>query len=202
LRFGPILGGNIDNAHHGNNAHRALVETLEFDKAVHVADNSTEDDDTLIVVSADHSHLLTIAGTPPRGGSIFGFTGEGDTGDGLPATTLAYINGPGYRGQTGSPCSRPDLALDPVDDIDYKQIASYPKASSTHAGEDVLIFAKGPFAHLFTGINDQTFIAHAMRHAASGNSGNGSPRVNTGKLSFLIAVVIPLLWKMLPDIAS
>lgn len=58
-----VEGGRIDQAHHANNAYRAMAETLQFDEAIQLADNRTEDTDTLIVVSSDHSHLFTIAGT-------------------------------------------------------------------------------------------------------------------------------------------
>lgn len=61
-----VEGGRIDQAHHANNGQRALAETLQFDEAIQLADNSTEDRETLIVVSSDHSHLFTIAGKSNR----------------------------------------------------------------------------------------------------------------------------------------
>src|SRR4051812_33730578 len=36
----------------------------------------------------------------------------------------------------------------------------------THGGEDVGIYAIGPYSHLLTGTIDNTFIAHAMAWAA------------------------------------
>lgn len=57
------LGGRIDHAHHDNFAQRALWETVEFDKAIQHADNVTDDNDTLILVTADHAHVMTISGT-------------------------------------------------------------------------------------------------------------------------------------------
>jgi alkaline phosphatase len=56
------LGGKIDHAHHATNAKRAVYETLELDKAVSKAKQMTSEDDTLIVVTADHSHVMTMAG--------------------------------------------------------------------------------------------------------------------------------------------
>ena len=35
----------------------------------------------------------------------------------------------------------------------------------THGGEDVAIFAGGPWAHLFQGVHEQNYIYHVMRHA-------------------------------------
>lgn len=45
---------------------------LAFDDAVQVAVNMTSEDDTLIVVTADHSHTFTHGGYMDRGNSIFG----------------------------------------------------------------------------------------------------------------------------------
>ena len=36
----------------------------------------------------------------------------------------------------------------------------------THAGEDVAIYARGPFAHLFQGVVEQSYVAHAMAYAS------------------------------------
>jgi len=41
-----------------------------------------------------------------------------------------------------------------------------PMASATHSGEDVAVLARGPMAHLFQGVNEQNFVAHAMAYAA------------------------------------
>lgn len=57
-----IEGARIDMAHHENWAHIALDETKEFAKAVQVARDLTNDNDTLIVVTSDHSHTMSING--------------------------------------------------------------------------------------------------------------------------------------------
>lgn len=57
-----VEGGLIDNAHHGNLAQRALFETIEFDQAIKLGDELTNDDDTLLVVTADHAHVLSFVG--------------------------------------------------------------------------------------------------------------------------------------------
>lgn len=38
--------------------------------------------------------------------------------------------------------------------------------SATHSGEDVAVLARGPMAHLFQGVQEQNYIAHAMAYAA------------------------------------
>ena len=50
--------------------------------------------------------------------------------------------------------------------LSYKQQAAVPLWSETHAGEDVAVFARGPWAHLMHGVQEQTFVAHVMAFAA------------------------------------
>jgi alkaline phosphatase len=116
--FLMVEGGRIDHGHHAGNAYRALADTIALSDAVRVAIESTSAAETLIVVTADHSHTLTIAGYPKRGNPILGlvsaanFFGGGKTevstdGLGRPYTTLSYANGPGY---TGASASEPEEA--------------------------------------------------------------------------------------------
>jgi len=50
----------------------ALEEGLAFDKAIEAALEATSQDDTLIVVTADHSHSMSMNGYPLRGNPIGG----------------------------------------------------------------------------------------------------------------------------------
>ena len=43
-----------------------------MDEAVKVATELTSEEDTLIIVTADHSHVFNIAGYPKRGNDILG----------------------------------------------------------------------------------------------------------------------------------
>lgn len=63
--------------------------------------------DTLIIVTADHSHVFTVAGYPTRGNPILGKAVSNDSAgdssgvetladDGFPYTTLGYTNGQGF----------------------------------------------------------------------------------------------------------
>lgn len=92
-----VEGGMIDQAHHYNYARHALDETAEFSKAIEVARQMTDESDTLIVVTADHSHVFTYNGYPVRGNDIFGLAEVSDEDD-KPYMTMSYANGPGYAG--------------------------------------------------------------------------------------------------------
>ncbi len=64
--FLMVESGRIDHAHHEGNAFRALTDTDELDMAIGEALSLVDLKDTLIVVTADHSHVFTIAGYPMR----------------------------------------------------------------------------------------------------------------------------------------
>lgn len=89
-----VEGGRIDHAHHENWANLALRETIAFDKAIEAALNMVDPQETLVIVTADHAHTLTINGYPQRGNPIFGVSDWNETSN-VPFTTLMYGNGPG-----------------------------------------------------------------------------------------------------------
>jgi alkaline phosphatase len=51
-----MKAGRIDMAHHFNNAQRALDDFVVFDEAIGKSVLRTKESETLIVVTADHSH--------------------------------------------------------------------------------------------------------------------------------------------------
>jgi alkaline phosphatase len=57
-----VEGGRIDTSHHENRAQMALAEVVEFHKTVEFLRENTGEEDTLIVVTADHSHPFSIGG--------------------------------------------------------------------------------------------------------------------------------------------
>jgi alkaline phosphatase len=180
-----VEAGRIDHAHHANNAFRALGETLELARAVETALALTKREETLVVVTADHGHTFTLAGYPKRGNPILGLVvppgREEPLRDltGRPWAALSYGTGPGYVGKSDqqpagakrfphqpsrvSPSAgRPDLsAVDPTAP-DHLQEALVPLASGAHSGEDVAIYAGGPGAELFQGVQEQHFVYHAI----------------------------------------
>lgn len=169
--FLHVEAGRIDHAHHAGNAKRALLDTIEFAKAIKKAYEMTDPNETLILVTADHSHVFTIAGYPHRGNDILGLTKEvpavdgnptapSKAGDNMPYTTLGYQNGPGAVSG-----ARADLTSVDTTALGYLQQAVVPMGSETHAGEEVAIYASGPKAHLVRGTMEQNWIYHVMKDA-------------------------------------
>lgn len=169
--FLMVEAGRIDHAHHNGNAFRALTDAIELSNAVRTAQNKVNLKDTLIIVTADHSHTFTMGGYPIRGNNILGLTQEVDgkgmleekprtDKNGKPYTTLGYANGKGYRDGT-----RPDLTEEQVTNPDYKQEAAVPLNDETHGGEDVAIFANGAGAYLIRGVMEENWIFYVMKDA-------------------------------------
>lgn len=159
-----VEGGRIDHGHHANYIHLALDETLEFNKAIALAANITGDD-TLIVVTADHAHVMAYSGYSQRGNDILGLSDDVDD-DEVPYLTLSYTNGPGYRDHTDN-----GIRVDVSEELDKKSIwfratAEVPLESETHGGDDVAVFARGPQHHVFTGVYEQSQLPHLMAYAA------------------------------------
>ena len=47
-----------------------------------------------------------------------------------------------------------------------EQASAGPRSSETHGGEDVAVYAGGPFAHLFHTTHEQTHVAYVMAYGA------------------------------------
>ena len=183
--FLVVEGGRIDHAHHIGNARAALDETIAFARAVERAREAVDPTDTLIVVTADHGHVFTIAGYPGRGNPILGKvieTGASEpalAADGLPYTTLSYGNGRGFQdygldsvdpdiGYSGDVVvgGRTDLGGVDTESGGFHQEALVPLSVETHSGEDVSILAGGPGAALVEGTSEQSLVFHVIEHAA------------------------------------
>ena len=99
-------------------------------------------------------------------------------------TTILYANGPGYHYNKSAQCKHKrenltdrfhtstNLQLNLtlfffnyfcVDENMYRQQAGVPLRSETHGGEDVGVYAIGPYSHLLTGVYEQSYIAHVIK---------------------------------------
>ncbi|XP_066503164.1 alkaline phosphatase-like [Hoplias malabaricus] len=153
--------GRIDHGHHDSEAKHALHEAVEFDRAITRASELTSELDTLSVVTADHSHVFSFGSNSPRGNPVLGLSTKIGT-DNKPSTTALYGNGPGFAIVNGT---RPDININITTETGYKQQSAVPLSSETHGSEDVAIFAKGPMSHIFHGVQEQSYVAHAMAFA-------------------------------------
>lgn len=164
-----VEGGRIDHGHHVGTAGYALSETQELSRAVAAALAMVDLNDTLVLVTADHSHVFTIAGYPTRGNPILGFVSHNDArgepsgqptlaGDGQPYTTLGYQNGPGALKELPrkEPATGPKSQQQAV--IPTGDEGSAYGVIETHAGEDVALFAVGPGAENARGVIEQNRI--------------------------------------------
>ncbi|WP_286234374.1 alkaline phosphatase [Thalassotalea sediminis] len=174
-----VESGRIDHGHHAGSAYNALTDTLEFANAVQKAIDSTNPEETLILVTADHSHVFTIAGYPKRGNPILGkvvnvgATEPALAADGMPYTTLGYTNGLGFRNlqtETDADQSYNDSAIAGRQDLTtvdtttsgFHQETTVPMGSETHAGEDISLHAHGPGAHFAQGVVEQSIVFHII----------------------------------------
>ncbi|XP_050431784.1 alkaline phosphatase-like [Adelges cooleyi] len=193
-----VEGGLIDWAHHWNCAHLALDETVMLSKAVDKALEMTSQTDTLIVVTADHAHTMSLNGYPYRGSDILGHPSVSDLDD-LPYSTLSYANGQGVRPDTGG--HRYNLSMEDTNDVYYRFPAMINATWETHGGDDVAVFASGPWSHLFVGNYEQNYIPYAISYASQMGPGaehTANPNTNAATSTFsftnllLIVIVIAI----------
>ncbi|WP_421197670.1 alkaline phosphatase [Aeromonas enteropelogenes] len=162
--FLMVEGGRIDHALHGTNAKRALTDAVALDEAVKTALGKVDLNDTLIVVTADHDHTMTINGYAAKGNPVLDLVKNGDgstqnDADGKPFTTLVFGNGP------NRPNVRPALASDQVMADGYLQETGVKLGSETHGGGDVMLFADGAGSSRFKGTLDNTRVFGKLKEA-------------------------------------
>ncbi|KAH8387011.1 hypothetical protein KR093_004141 [Drosophila rubida] len=163
-----VEAGMIDQAHHRGHARKALSEVLALDEAVQAVQAYLKEkdqlDETLLIVTADHSHSLTINGHPERGANILGMAGTSKT-EGTPFTTLTY--GTSYKGfqVDAKGMQRQNPALSDTTDWEYTQQAAINTNENLHGGSDVTIHARGAMSYLFHGVHEQSYVAHVISYA-------------------------------------
>ncbi|WP_233196413.1 alkaline phosphatase [Chromobacterium sinusclupearum] len=160
-----VEGGRIDHALHGTNAKRALVDTIAFDDAIKTALAKVDLKNTLVVVTADHDHTMTINGYSKRGNPIHDIARS--YADGQPAkdangavyTTLVFGNGPNRKPSRVSV----DSATATADD--YQQETGIRLSSETHGGGDVMLMSGGAGSSGFKGVMDNTKVFGLVKSA-------------------------------------
>lgn len=167
--FLVVEGGRIDHAHHETNPYRALRDTVSFADAVQAAYENTDPENTLIIVTADHSHVMTLGGGygTPKGNPVLGIGAIAF--DGLPLTNVNYATGSGFTMNDGSTgpavVGRADLS-----EIDTTSPHFHPESPVSyfeyHGSEDVAVFATGPGSYLVNGLIEQNVLFHIVSAAA------------------------------------
>jgi alkaline phosphatase len=134
--FLQVEGASIDKQDHATNACGQIGETVAFDRAIGVAlDYQEAHPDTLVVVTADHSHTSQIVGEDASDSGVpTGYSTNLTTKDGQ---TLSLTYGTAGYGGPGAP-----------------PVAAPP--SQQHTGAAVPVWATGPSALAVLGTNDHT----------------------------------------------
>lgn len=180
--FLMVEGGRIDHGHHDGKPGYALMETQAFARAIEAALEKVDLENTLVLVTADHSHVFTIAGYPVRGNPILGLVVENDiTGEpspgtavdatGTPYTTLGYANGPGAAAGQSRPV--PEVGAGAVYQafvpVEHPRIDGSLDYSETHGGEDVALYGIGVGSDRVGGVIEQNLVFDIMIQAFGWN---------------------------------
>jgi alkaline phosphatase len=167
--FLMVEGGRIDHALHGTNAKRALQDAVAFDDAIAKALSMVDLKNTLVVVTADHDHTMTMNGYSHRGNDILGNTTKYQDKslardvNGKPYTTLVFGNGGGARQAVREGTNLIDTKAD-----DYLQevgVKLGSAGSETHGGGDVMLFSGGAGNSNFKGTLDNTKVFNLVKTA-------------------------------------
>ena len=101
-----VEAGRVDHANHENNLHRVVTDGAAFAEAIAKAVEMVDPAETLIIVTADHGHVLEFNGYCGRGTPVTGLcynvadNGHEHAGDlsmaldGKPYAVGGYLNGP------------------------------------------------------------------------------------------------------------
>ncbi len=113
-------------------------------------------EETLIVMTADHSHAVTFNGYPERGNPLLGYIYKEPfdlsvypDGSRYGYPTISYANGPGYWyhfvNEGVTPWRDMRYESKSTEDVTYQHPAMFPGPENyeSHGGEDVGIFAIG-----------------------------------------------------------
>ena len=176
--FLMVEGGRIDHAHHDSKPGWALLETQEFANAVAAVMAMIDTEETLVLVTADHSHVFTLGGYATRGNPILGHVVKNDdrglpqdgpdiAADGQPYTTLSYANGPGAVRELPRPAPETgiDALVQSLVPVFYENDDGSVEYSETHGGEDVALYAIGPGSEAARGVIEQNRIYDIMMGA-------------------------------------
>ena len=148
-----------------------FVSADAFDRTIKAVVDRVNLEETLVIVTADHSHSFSISGYPTLNNPILGTNH-------INQSTLTYGSGPNSQ----DPNSKHPNNIN-EHQPEYKYPSALNGSQGSHGGEDVLIFADGPMAHMFRGVRMQTYIGAIMQYATcSGKYEDSCPIVRKGDI--------------------
>jgi len=160
-----VESGRIDHAHHENLAHLAIDDFVEFDQTIESTLKQLDLKETLVIVTADHSHSMSFIGYDARNTSIFDnglWTVKDPFNGGCGEfTKIQYATGPGAS--LDSKYNVPDEVTNESRNLFPANIQK--SSGANHGAEDVPIYAQGPMAHLFHGTHEQSYIHTVATYA-------------------------------------
>jgi len=142
--FLQVEGASIDKQDHAANACGQIGETVDLDEAVQVAlDYAQTNQDTLVVVTADHAHTSQIVGSVPPGLSVnlktidgnamivsYGTAGEGESQQHTGSQVRIAGYGPGAANVLGL-TDQTDLFFTSADSLDLSRDLAALSADAT-----------------------------------------------------------------------
>lgn len=180
--FLMVEGASIDKMEHPLDGPRAVYDMIEFDQAIGVARRWAEDrDDTLIVITADHNHSMSIVGTNDRR------EGNGRQSNGVYADagfpTYSDDDGDGFPDDPN-----PDIGLfygwsnhpHHTDDFEHNEVFLEPALVDEETDEVVPNPERDPDAEVQTGNlpDPETNCVHTVEDVSVFASGPGADRFN------------------------
>ena len=139
-----VESGRIDHAHHENLAHLAIDDFVEFDQTIESTIKQLDLKETLVIVTADHSHSMSFIGYDARNTSIFDnglWTVKDPFNGGCGEfTKIQYATGPGAS--LDSKYNVPDEVTNESRNLFPANIQK--SSGANHGAEDVPIYAQGP----------------------------------------------------------
>lgn len=180
--FLMVEGASIDKMEHPLDGPRAVYDAIELDQAVGVAKRWAEGrDDTLIVVTADHNHSMSIVGTHDRRDAE-GREANGIYGD-AEYPTYSDEDGDGFPDDPD-----PDVQLffgwsnhpDHTDDFEHNRVFAEPALTDEDSGKAVDNPERDPHAQLQVGNlpGEETNCVHTVEDVSVCASGPGAARFN------------------------
>ncbi|CDS39968.1 intestinal type alkaline phosphatase [Echinococcus multilocularis] len=145
---------------------KALSDLQAFEEAIRVGTQMVNLKETLVIVTADHSHSMLLGGQPNRKRSLLELNTELDRHvlDGKGMLPLMYTSGPAGAVNT-TRLNLSALSNATLHDTNFQQPTFIPLPWATHGGEDVGFYATGVFSYLFHSTADNTFIGQSIKFA-------------------------------------